>query len=76
MTAEAIRAVLLAMATVTSRAGRRSNKDWTQEAEARDAPVRTRRMTEVAPTTRSLRRYPSPILEMRPSRSEPLPIRS
>jgi hypothetical protein len=49
------------MATVTTRAGRRSSSERIQGAAAR-ASVRARRITDVAPTTSSLRRYRSPIL--------------
>lgn len=70
MTAHAIRAVLLAIATVTTLAGLRSISDRTQ------APVFVEllpalRIAEVAPTTRSFRRYLSPIFDIRPRRSLP-----
>ena len=60
----------MAMATVVNRAGLRSSKLRTQ-APVADVFMPARRMTEVAPTTSSLRRYPSPILQMRPRRSLP-----
>ena len=55
MSAHAVRAVLLAMATVTTRAGLRSNSDLTQ-APVRVSVVGARRVTEVAPTTSNRRR--------------------
>ena len=50
-----IRAVLLAIATVTTRAGRRPSIARIQGAAAKPS-VFDRRITEVAPTTSSLRR--------------------
>ena len=67
---QAMRAVLLATATVTSRAGLRSSRPRTQVPVA-DGLLSARRTTEVAPTTRSRRRYPSPIFDIRPRRSLP-----
>jgi len=54
-TAQAIRALLLAMATVTTRAGLRSSSDRTQ-APVADVLELARRMTEVAPITSSFHR--------------------
>jgi hypothetical protein len=54
-TAQAMRAVLLAIATVTTRAGLRSSSERTQTPVA-DVLEPALRMTEVAPITRSLRR--------------------
>ena len=68
--AQAVRAVLLAMATVTSRVGLRPMSDLTQ-APVRVSVVSARRVTEVAPTTSKRRRYPLPIFEMCPRRSLP-----
>jgi len=65
-----MRAVLLAMATVATRAGLRSSRRLTQLPVA-DVLVPTRRIADVAPTTRSRRSYPSPIFDMRPRRSLP-----
>ncbi len=53
--AQATRAVLLAIATVTSRFGLRSRSDLTQ-APVRVSVLGARRVTEVAPTTSNRRR--------------------
>ena len=68
--AHAVRAVLLAIATVTSRCGLRSSRDRTQAA-VRVWLVSARRVTDVAPTIGKRRRSPLPIFETRPSRSFP-----
>ena len=68
--AQAVRAGLLAMATVTSRVGLRPMSDLTQ-APVRVSVVSARLVTEVAPKTSKRRKYPLPIFEIRPMRSLP-----
>src|SRR5271169_2147869 len=62
-----MRAVLLASATATSRAGFFTRSALIQAVRA-DALVRAKRMTAVAPTNSKLRRWRSPIFEMPPRR--------
>ena len=69
-TAQTIRAVLLAMATVATRAGLRSSKDVSHLL-ARSGWDRVCRTSDVIPTTSNDRRYWSPILVIRPSFSLP-----
>ena len=68
--AQAVRAVLLAIATVTSRVGLRPSRDLTQ-APVRVSVVSARLVTEVAPITSKRRKYPLPIFEMCSRRSLP-----
>jgi hypothetical protein len=63
-------AVLLAAATVTTRAGFRASMSAMRGSTDPDSD-RARWTSEVIPSTRSRRRYRSPILEIRPSRSLP-----
>jgi hypothetical protein len=60
---QAVRALLLAVATVTRSVGLRPASDLTQ-APVRVSVVSARLVTEVAPTTSKRRKYPSPIFEM------------
>ena len=69
-TAQTTRAILFARATDTRRAGRRLRRLSAHSARG-VVRLRAKRMTAVAPTTRSRRRYLSPILEMWPRRSLP-----
>ena len=68
-TAQAIRAVLLARATETTRAGLRSSSCFAQALPG--LSCRARRSIDVAPITSRRRIEPSPCLLMRPSRSLP-----
>lgn len=70
MIAQTTRAILLAMATLATRAGLRASKAR-RRGSAASGLCRARRIREVAPITRSFLRYRSPILVMRPSRSFP-----
>ena len=62
MTAQTTRAILLAMATVTTRTGFRASKS-TMRGSTLSGFDLARRTTDVAPMTRSLRKYLSPILD-------------
>lgn len=70
MTAHAIRAILLAMATEATRAGFLASRA-TKRGSTVPGFSLAYRISAVAPTTRSYRRYLSPILVMRPNRSLP-----
>lgn len=70
MTAHAIRAILLAMATEATRAGFLAS-NATKRGSTVLGFCLAYRTSAVAPTTRSCRRYRSPILVMRPKRSLP-----
>jgi hypothetical protein len=65
---QAVRAVLLAMATVTSRVGLRTMSELTK-APFRVSVVSARLVTEIAPTTNKRRKYPLPIFEPCPRMS-------
>ncbi len=70
ITAQAIRAILLASATAATLIGRRS---MIRVSQSRFVPCcRAYRMTAVAPATSSHRKYRLPCFEMPPSRSLPL----
>ena len=70
MMAQIARAAWLAMATVATRTGLRASSAVIRGS-AVSGRCRLRRTSEVMPMTRSLRRYWSPILEIRPRRSLP-----
>ncbi len=70
MIAQTTRAILLAMATLATRTGFLA-KRATRRGSAVSGLCLARRIRDVAPTTRSFRKYRSPILVIRPRRSLP-----